>query len=293
MSARKLHPYFQSHAVIILTTQPLRIILHSPSQSGRIAKWAVELNDYDIEYMGRTVTKSQVLADFLIELAHELISNDQPEVWSPYVDGSSFRQGSGIDIQLEYPTGYILEQSFCLAFLVSKNEADYEALIAGLRLAKEVRIKKVRAKCDFHLVANQFGREYEAKDGHMEAYLKVVKKLSAEFLEFILTKISQGYNTSADTFVALASTSDPTQRYVIPVESIDYPNIDLPKGVYLINAFQINELGDGIDNTDEPNNLPLPPEETCDPVWWTEILLYIEDGICTIGPMVSSTPKKK
>lgn len=47
-SARKLKPYFQSHTIVVLTTQPLRAILHSPSQSGRLAKWAIELSEYDI-----------------------------------------------------------------------------------------------------------------------------------------------------------------------------------------------------------------------------------------------------
>ena len=49
-SARKLRPHFQSHTITILTTFPLRTILHSPSQSGRLAKWAIELSEYDMEY---------------------------------------------------------------------------------------------------------------------------------------------------------------------------------------------------------------------------------------------------
>lgn len=54
-----------------------------------MAKWAIDLIEYDIEYRGRSTVKSQVLADFLIDLALELIINDKPEVWSLYVDGSS------------------------------------------------------------------------------------------------------------------------------------------------------------------------------------------------------------
>lgn len=50
VSARKLRPYFQSHPIEVLTPQPLRAILHRPSQSGRLAKWAIELTEYNIEY---------------------------------------------------------------------------------------------------------------------------------------------------------------------------------------------------------------------------------------------------
>jgi len=58
ISARKLRPYFKSYTVEVLTNQPLRTILHSPSQSGRLAKWAVELSEYDIAYKNRTCAKS-------------------------------------------------------------------------------------------------------------------------------------------------------------------------------------------------------------------------------------------
>ncbi|KAF8105144.1 hypothetical protein N665_0162s0023 [Sinapis alba] len=88
MPARKLRPYFQSHAIIILTTFPLQKILHNPIQSGRVAKWEVELNEYDIEYRTRTCAKSQVLADLLAELPTEGKTNKEPNsTWILHVDG--------------------------------------------------------------------------------------------------------------------------------------------------------------------------------------------------------------
>ncbi|KAG7552308.1 Ribonuclease H-like superfamily [Arabidopsis thaliana x Arabidopsis arenosa] len=180
-SARKLRPYFQSHPIEILTNQPLRTILHSPNQSGRLAKWAVELSEYDIEYKSRVSMKAQVLADFLTELP-VLGTPEQPEnqTWKLYVDGSSSKQGSGVGIKLESPTSKILEQSFRLLFNASNNEAEYEALIAGLRLAQGVGAEEVVAYCDSQLVVNQFNGDYEAKDLRMEAYLEVVKGLEQQ-----------------------------------------------------------------------------------------------------------------
>ena len=75
-SAQKLRPYFESHTIVILTTFPLRKIFHSPSQSSRLAKWAVELSEYDIEYRPRTSAKSHVLADFLVELPMGAVTID-------------------------------------------------------------------------------------------------------------------------------------------------------------------------------------------------------------------------
>lgn len=65
---QKLRPYFQSHNIVVMKSQPLHTVLHIPSQSGRLVKWAIELSEYDMEYKPRTSSKAHVLADFVIEL---------------------------------------------------------------------------------------------------------------------------------------------------------------------------------------------------------------------------------
>jgi len=199
ISARKLRPYFQSHTVEVLTNQPLRTILHSPSQSGRLAKWAVELSEFDIDYKTRTCAKSQVLADFLVELSPELEPGMPPiEKWILHVDGASSKHGSGVGVRLASPTGEILEQSFRLAFPTSNNEAEYEALIAGLRLAHGIGVKHIQAFCDSQLVANQFSGDYEAKNA---AWMHISKSSatslgilnsssSPKFLEVIMLQLT-------------------------------------------------------------------------------------------------------
>ncbi|XP_024007922.1 uncharacterized protein LOC112083931 [Eutrema salsugineum] len=278
MSARKLRPYFQSHSIVVLTNQPLRTILHSPSLSGRMAKWAVQLTEYDIEYHNKTSAKSQVLADFLVELPPELIQTDLPdEKWSLYVDGSSSSQGAGIGIRLESPTKEILEQSFRLEFPASNNEAEYEALLAGLRLAQGIRVKKIEAFCDSQLVASQYSGDYDTRNDRMDLYLKAVKHLTDRFESFPLTRIPRSDNTSADTLAALASTSESHQRRVIPVKSIDSPSIVLPRGVCAVRELDASSM-DAIelplsDVVDEPAE----QEPTTDD-WRIEIMLYITDG---------------
>lgn len=155
-SARKLSPYFQSHTNVILMTFPLQTILHSQSQSRRLAKWAVELNEYDIEYRPETCEKSQMLEDFIVELPTGDIKNKEPNsTWLLHIDGSSSKQGLGIRIHLTSPTGKILEKSFRLDFHASNNEAEYEALVAGLRLVHGLKIHNIHTYCDSQLVVNQ------------------------------------------------------------------------------------------------------------------------------------------
>ncbi|XP_024009904.1 uncharacterized protein LOC112085120 [Eutrema salsugineum] len=275
VSARKLRPYFQSHSIVVLATLPLRSILHSPSQSGRLAKWAIELSEYDIEYRNRSSAKSQVLADFLIE--HPAEATNEPtldEVWTLHVDGSSSKHGSGI--RLTSPTGEILEQSFRLNFHASNNEAEYEALIAGIRLAQGIGVRKIRTFCDSQLVACQFNGEYEAKDGRMGAYLKVVRELVQKFDEFELTRIPRGENTSADALAALASTSDPDLRRTIPVEFIERPSIEEVEGVRLINPpEQEPEDDEAIPMEEDASSAE--PEYGCDKEWLGAIPTYIAD----------------
>ena len=67
IAARRLKPYFQAHTIIVLTNKPLRKAMHSPEVAGRMALWAIELSEFDIQYRPRTTIKGQVVADFIAE----------------------------------------------------------------------------------------------------------------------------------------------------------------------------------------------------------------------------------
>jgi len=167
-----------------------------------------------------------------------------------HVDGSSSKQGSGVGIRLTSPTAEVLEQSFRLNFKATNNVAEYEALVAGLNLDRGLKIEKIRAFCDSQLVANQFNGEYIARDERMETYLTNVQNLAKNFDEFELTRIPRGENTSADALAALASTSDPRLRRVIPVEFIEKPSIELDEEEHVL-PIQI-----GTDHNDAPDDSP-------------------------------------
>jgi hypothetical protein len=46
----KLCHYFQAHKVSVLTSYPLRSILHNLDAMGKFTKWAVELAEFDLEF---------------------------------------------------------------------------------------------------------------------------------------------------------------------------------------------------------------------------------------------------
>ena len=68
----------------------------------------------------------------------------------------------------------LIEQALRFAFKVSNNQAEYEALIAGMLLAKEMGAQSPLAKSDSQLVTGQMTGGYQVKDPHMAAYLRYV-----------------------------------------------------------------------------------------------------------------------
>ena len=66
-AAQKLKPYFQAHTIIVLTDQPLKKAISSLEAARRMALWAIELSEFDVQYRPRTVVKGQIVADFIAE----------------------------------------------------------------------------------------------------------------------------------------------------------------------------------------------------------------------------------
>ena len=186
-------------------------------------KWAIELGELDITYKNRTAAKSQVLADFLVELALELeqdLALPNPN-WILHVDGSFTKKCSRVGVQLQSPTGELIRQSFSFSFPASNNEVECESLIARLRLAKAVKAKHLSTYCDSQLVASQFTGDYDARNDRMDAYLKLVQGLAAEFKFFEIIKVPRGENVCADALAALGSKLRDQVKRTIPIHRIE------------------------------------------------------------------------
>ena len=67
IATRKLKPYFQAHTIVILTDKPLRRVMSSLEVAGRMALWAIELSEFDIQYRLCTAIKGYVVANFVAE----------------------------------------------------------------------------------------------------------------------------------------------------------------------------------------------------------------------------------
>ena len=175
-AAWKLRPYFQAHTIEVPIEYPMKQVLHKPEVSGRLMKWAIELSEFDIRYKPKTAIKGQVLADFVmeftpIELAQTTHEKDDLPIWKLSVDGAPNAQGSGAGLILTSPEGIDIEYALRFGFHASNNEAEYEAVIAGLNLAHSLEVDQLEVYSDSQLVVRQIEDTYEAKSETMILYL--------------------------------------------------------------------------------------------------------------------------
>ena len=215
LTSRKLRPYFQSHDIQVLTNYPLRAVLRKPDLSGRMAKWVIELSQFDIQFRPRTAIKGQALADFLIECYtpegqtdpddNSLILQDIPLPWTLFVDGSSTSVNSGAGVVLTSPEGFQVRQSISFTFKTTSNCAEYEALLAGLKLAQALQVVHLKVYSDSQLVVNQVLGNFSAKVPLLAGYLEEVRRKLLKFKIASLEGIPRSENLAADSLAKMAT----------------------------------------------------------------------------------------
>ncbi|GJU02719.1 reverse transcriptase domain-containing protein [Tanacetum coccineum] len=213
-ASKRLRRYFQAHPIIVITDQPIKNILSNPEVAGRMQKWSIQLGEFGIHYRPRVSVKGQVLADFIVERPEEEGQDDSakeeeplPARWTLFTDGSSCVDGCGAGVILTDPEGVEFTYALRFQFEATNNEAEYEALIAGLRIAEKIGVQNLEVNVDSKLVANQVNGTYIAKETDMIKYLEKVKALASTFRAFSIKQVPRSKNKKADALSKMASTS--------------------------------------------------------------------------------------
>jgi hypothetical protein len=143
MMTNKLKHYFLVHTVWVIFDRSLARVLQSKEATGWITQWAVEISQYDVEFIPRWAIKSQALADFIAEWTNLGLQgiDELPDHWVMYFDRSYTLKGAEAGVVLIPPKGDILKYGIQLDFLATINIAEYEGFVTGLRLAKELGIR--------------------------------------------------------------------------------------------------------------------------------------------------------
>jgi ribonuclease HI len=272
--SRKLRQYFQAHRVVVVTSFPLRAILHNSNATSNIAKWATELAEFQLDFQPRHAIKSQVLADFIIEWTPPPSAPRGPNPdsgttpaeprgpiftephWTLFFDGSARQQVGGAGVVLIDPNGDQVKYMVHLEFKATNNMVEYEALSFVLSVALSLGIRQLLVKGDSQLIIKQVRGECSCNEPRLAAYLLHVRKLEKDFTALELQHVPWVDYSAADDLSVRASTWAP-----------------VPEGVFerrlLRPTAQPTELGEGGETgtsklaVPEASHLQNPPKAVC------------------------------
>ncbi|XP_070665211.1 uncharacterized protein [Malus domestica] len=147
--------------------------------------------------------------------------------------------------------------------------AEYEALILGIELAKQLKISRLTVHSDSQLIVGQTTEEYTTKNVRIKAYQQLVKGLANGFKYFELKQIPREMNERADQQTCVVSAAQENLR-VIEVECLYSPSIGVEKS----NVIKIDKQRARLDN-------PLLEQAQAedDDCWVTPIVNYLTKGI--------------
>jgi ribonuclease HI len=176
-----------------------------------------------------------------------------------YFDGSLKLGGGGAGILFISPRGEQLKYVFQILFEVSNNEAEYEALLHGLRLAVSLGIKRILVYDDSLLVLQQVNKVWDVNKDTMDAYVVEICKLENKLSGLEIHHVIHDNNIGADVLSKLGS---------------DRANI--PPGVF------IHELHHPSIKTPDSSSIAQGPKELDREVlmievdWWVTFIDYIQ-----------------
>ncbi|GKA68001.1 reverse transcriptase domain-containing protein [Tanacetum coccineum] len=220
-------------SLFFITDQPIKQVMSHPDVAGRLQKWSIMLGEHNITYKPRTSVKGQILADFFVEKPEEALA-DMSEKEAP-------------------PNGAEFTYALRFQFTASNNEAEYEALLVGLRIAAQMGVRNVRVSVDSKLMENQVLGTYIPKEENMMKYLEKVKSLVSGFASFSISHVLRSHNKKADALSKIASTSFAHLSKQVLVEVLQEKSIQEQEV-----AAVVEEEG---------------------PTWMTPITEYLKDGV--------------
>jgi ribonuclease HI len=196
--------------------------------TGRIRKWATEINEFFIDYVHRSSIQSQALADFVTDWtpgAQKEVTKEV-EAWTVFCDGSWGTFGAGAAAVLVAPSKVRTCYAARLDFSCTNNIAEYEALLLGLRKLKAMGVRRETLKTDSQVISGHVDKSSKARDPKLEKNLNTVRRLEASFEGFSVKNIPRGENEHAGLLAKSAAQGLPLPLEVF-FETIKAPLVEL------------------------------------------------------------------
>ena len=127
---------------------------------------------------------------------------------------------------LEGPNDILIEKSLHFAFKTSNNQAEYEAILAGLSLAHEVGVKSLTCKTDSKLTVGHLNDEFQIKDPTLLKYYHLVcVVIQSAFDHVRIEHIPRTNNIRADIPSKLANTKLKSRHRSLLQQTLSIPSI--------------------------------------------------------------------
>ncbi|XP_045809918.1 uncharacterized protein LOC123904281 [Trifolium pratense] len=156
---------------------------------------------------GALAIKGQIVADFIVD--HSAIESPQNyialEPWTLYFDGSRHQHGTGIGILIISPQKIPTKFKYRINGICSNNEAEYEALIAGLEILLSLGARDIKIKGDSELVLKQLTKEYKCIKEHLIRYFVIANALLKRFDSIDIGHVPRIENQEANDLAQIAS----------------------------------------------------------------------------------------
>jgi ribonuclease HI len=130
-------------------------------------------------------------------------------------------------VVINTPDGKKLYNSVRLEFRVTNNEAEYEAVIAGLKIAQEMGAEYVKLQSDSQVIVGHIQGKFEAKGERMKLYLSQVHDIQASLKQFRIVKIPREQNDEADLLARNGSSAmrDSERKVNVPIQVFAQPTV--------------------------------------------------------------------
>ena len=113
-----------------------------------------------------------------------------------------------------------------LRFPVTNNEAEFEAILTGRRIARALGAKNILLKSDSQLVIGQVKGDFQTKETRMQKYFKLMNQLVSNFDHAKFVQIPRDQNAEADEVARSASTDDQAKVIGWRLEEQNSPSIE-------------------------------------------------------------------
>uniref|UniRef100_A0A2N9H2V5 RNase H type-1 domain-containing protein n=1 Tax=Fagus sylvatica TaxID=28930 RepID=A0A2N9H2V5_FAGSY len=182
--------------------------------------------------------------------------DEQTLKWTAHINGSSTKNTSRIGIILKSPEGDIIKQAIRLQYATTTNEAEYEALLTRLKLAKILGATELDIRSDSQFIVGQVNGDYEAKEERMQQYLNLVRYQMSQFRKVKLNCIPREQNTATDQLAKLASSTV------------------LDDKIEIVRQSSLQTAENGSKNTNRRNSIRM--------TYGSEVVVPIEIGLKTL-----------